>query len=116
MTIKKPLPMILAATLLIGTLPVNAGASEEPGYHEHPVGSALARSIDQTAIRLAAQARRASRPTAAARERDGLEMQGTGGGGHAGMLVLTLVTTAASIGGGYYLYKQMKKQTDQLSK
>lgn len=40
-------------------------------------------------------------------------MQGGGGGG--GATVLMLIGTAAGLAASYFIYKEMKKQTDELT-
>jgi hypothetical protein len=111
---KKLFSVIVAAAILVNTLPATAAEANATAGQAGTVG--LHASIARSAARLAGPSSDDRLLAKAFRESDAAASQGGGGGAHAGMMVMMLVSVAASVGGGYLIYKEMKKQTSQAAK
>jgi hypothetical protein len=113
--VKRLISASVIAALVMGMLPAPAAAAESTVSTQRAPALDLRAAIDRSAKVLARQDSKEGRLPAAVRHTNATMSQG-GGGGHAGMMVMMLVGMAASIGGGYLIYKQVKKQTDQAAK
>jgi hypothetical protein len=119
---KKVLCGLLVGALLSASAP--AFAEDNTAYLSRPAGytsttvsvrDAAKRSVAASLAQANAQASSASAafvPRTMPRNNDGARKQMGGGGGSKAPMIIGLVTTVASIGGGYFIYKSMKKDTD----
>ena len=113
MRVNRFISAAIVASLLCGISPLSALAEERAA---ESASVDLRAAINRAAVRLATDgertpARLASRAPAKARQGPAAR---SGGGGKS-TLIWTLVSTAASIGATYYIVKEVKKQTEQLS-
>jgi hypothetical protein len=111
---QKLIATALAATMFVGLVPATTRASDETTVTTPSVTAAL----DRAATRAALESKAAVQPAKPFKTSHSQEAQGGsgGGGGHMTAIIMTLVGTAASLGATYYIYKEMKKQTDQAIK
>lgn len=98
---------VATATLASFLVAVSAPASAQT---QTPQPSPLRASIDRAASKTAESPTIPQRRPSPVRK---AQMQGGGGGG--GKMVFTLIGTAAGLATTYFVYKEMKKQTDALT-
>jgi hypothetical protein len=98
---------VATATLAAFLAAVSAPATAQTSA---PQPSPLKASIDRAASNAAASPTLPQRRTAQVRK---AQMQGGGGGG--GKMVFTLIGTAVGLATTYFVYKEMKKQTEALT-
>ncbi len=103
---------VTVLAFLFATTPrlASAAPAEEGGVAKAPPAatSSLRQSIDRAGERAATQF-----PRVPARAPIPVRKQMTGGGGGGGMMFMTLVMTAASLAGTYFLVKELKKSSDE---
>ena len=108
---KRLVSAALIAALLVAVAPIPARAGDEPAA----TTTSLRASIDRAVAKAAATPER-SLSVAPPRHDDAsyLRKSGAGGGGGGASkvwMVYTFVALAASLGGGYIMYKQLHKAT-----
>ncbi|HTK30268.1 MAG TPA: hypothetical protein VL309_11980 [Vicinamibacterales bacterium] len=113
MTARKLLCTFVAVSMLAATVPPTVSAAESTPATSAAAATNLRTSIDRAAARAAANALPAVTNRRVLRVSTEMSPMQGGGGGSKTMLVMMLVGTAASVGAGYLIYKQMKKQTGQ---
>lgn len=104
---------VVLVAFVSATIPHTANAA--PGADGMPTSPApqsspLRRSIDRVSAVAAAQL-----PGVPLRQPRRVRRQMTGGRGSGGMMMMTLLMTAASLAGTYFLVKELKKSTDEAS-
>lgn len=118
---KKVLCGLLAGALISATAPAfaeEAAYLTRPASHMRtPVSVRDAAKLSVAASLAQASANDASAaaafvPRTMPRSNHGVRRQMSGGGGSKAPMIIGLVTTVASAAGGYMIYKQMKKDTD----
>lgn len=112
MRVTRFVSVVTLLAFLFATTPRAAAAApaEDGGVAKAPTAStsSLRRSIDRAGERAASQF-----PRVPERARIPVRKQMSGGGGGGGMMFMTLVMTAASLAGTYFLVKELKKSSDE---
>ena len=101
--------LVTLSAFLVGALPVAAepaGRDRRPGTTET---STLQASIDRAGREAAAQI-----PVLPTR-RASVRKQMSGGGGGNGKMIMSLVVTGIGLASTYFVIKEVKKQTDELT-
>lgn len=98
--------LVTLSAFLVGALPV---AAEPAGRDLRPATSMLQASIDRAAQQAAAQI-----PVLPTRKAP-VRKQMSGGGGGSGKMIMSLVMTGIGLASTYFVIKEMKKQTDELT-
>lgn len=108
MALRRWISPVLIAALLTAVTPATGWAAGAEGAKDQTGGSlqrAISRAAANAATKSSLQLRMPARPATS-----GTRMQGTGGGGHTGM-ILGLVSTVVGVGATVYMVKQMQKTT-----